>query len=507
MPFRFRSTSQIVCAAFAAFFALCAPLAVGAQSESPAPFVPPTQPKTSVTHHSIALDGKPIAYTATAGVIQLKNASGDPGANVFYTAYTVDGEARRPVTFIYNGGPGSSSMWLHIGAFGPRRVVTTDAQPTPPAPYATVDNDGTLLDRSDLVFIDAVGTGYSTLVGHSTGKEFFGVDEDAQAFAQFIKRWVTLNDRWNAPKFLLGESYGTTRSAQLVNVLQNDGMSFNGVILVSSVLDFSSFDASQDISYVGFFPTEAATAWYHHKVPNAPASLDAFLADVRRFALGDYAAALMQGATLAPAQRSAIAQRMHAYTGLDTRFIEEANLRVSPGRFEKELLRDQRKTVGRLDSRFTGYDSDAAGESPQYDPTDASVSSAFVTAFNAYVRDDLKFKDNDEYKGTNYGVVLRNWNYRRTSRGGTSATNVTDDLRQALTKNPNLRLFSANGDYDLATPFFATEYTLNHLGLEPSIQSHIHYGFYQSGHMIYINADARHALRRDLDAFYDGAKR
>lgn len=497
--------------ALAAFLCAFAPHVGAAQGESPAPspapFAPTTQAHTSITHHTIVLDGKPLAYTATAGVIQLKTASGDPDANVFYTAYTMGGDAHRPVTFLYNGGPGSSSMWLHIGAFGPRRVVTTDAKSTPPAPYAVVDNDGTLLDRSDLVFIDAVGTGYSKLVGHGTGSVFFGVDEDAQAFAQFIKRWVTLNDRWNAPKYLLGESYGTTRSAQLVNVLQNDGMAFTGVILVSSVLDFTTFDPSQDLSYIGFFPTEAATAWYHHRVPNPPASIVTFLADVRHFAAGEYAAALIQGANLPAAQRSAIVQKMHAYTGLDPRFIDDANLRVSPGRFEKELLRDERKTVGRLDSRFTGSDSDAAGEAPQFDPTDAAVSSAFVASFNNYVRNDLKFQDDDEYKGTNYSVVLRNWNYRRTSHGGTAATNVTDDLRQALTKNPNLRLFSANGYYDLATPFFATEYTLAHLGLEPSIQRHISYGFYQSGHMIYINTEARHELRHDLDAFYDDARR
>jgi carboxypeptidase C (cathepsin A) len=480
------------------------PLAAGAQTE--APFIPPTHPKTAVTKHTMTLDGKALAYTATAGVIQLPTPSGAAGVNIFYTYYKLDDAGpNRPVTFIYNGGPGSSSMWLHMGAFGPKRVVTLNAETTPPAPYRMADNDGTLLDRTDMVFIDAPGTGFSNLVGRDTGKYFFGVDEDAEAFDTFIKSWLTKYDRWNAPKYLLGESYGTTRSANLINRLQNDDVTFRGVILISSVLDFSTFDRSQDISYIGFFPSLAATAWYHHQVPNAPASIEAFVAKARQFAAGEYAQALMQGANLPEARRREIAQTMHDFIGLDPAYILDANLRVGPDRFEKELLRAQRKTIGRLDGRYTGIDRDAAGESPSYDPSDTAVSGAFVALFNRYVRDDLKFTDDQEYKGTNYGVVLRTWNYRRSARG-TSATNVADDLRQAMTTNPYLRVFSANGYYDLATPFFATEYTLSHLSLEPALQKHISYGFYQSGHMIYMNPDARRALRHDLEAFYDSTR-
>ena len=475
-----------------------------------APRSAPAQPeRTVITHHTMTIEGQTIPYTATAGTILLRDARHEPTASVFYVAYTKDGTAseRRPLTFCYNGGPGSSTIWLHMGSIGPKRVVTPDAQAAPSAPFGLHDNPYSLLDKTDLVFVDAVGTGFSRLAGKGNGKMFWGVDEDVAAFGQFIERYVTRNSRWNSPKFLFGESYGTTRSANLVNYLQNRGMAFNGVVLVSTVLNFATLipQNGNDLPYIAFLPTQAAAASYHNRLPQRPADVDSFLAEVRRFAGGDYADALMRGDRVSPSQENSIVASLHRYTGLSETYIRESKLRIPPGRFEKELLRGSSETLGRLDSRFLGYDLDVMGDSPDYDPSDVAVSGTFVGAFNDYIRKSLHWLSDEHYYPTHYDVVNRGWNWNRGPRSSPTSTNVADDLQEALTKNPHLHIFSANGYYDFATPFFGTEYTLSHLSLPPALQAHITYGYYQSGHMIYLHTPSLAKLKADLSRFYEAA--
>jgi len=476
---------------------------------SPAPSSVPVRPERSVsTQHTISVHGTEIAYTATAGTLLVRDANEQPIGSFFYVAYTKDRENHdtRPLTFLYNGGPGSSTMWLHMGSVGPKHVVTPDGEITAPAPYQLVDNPETLLDRSDLVFVDAMGTGYSRVVGKGTGKMFYGIDEDGAAFTKFVRRYITVNDRWNSPKFLFGESYGTTRSAVLAADLDDAGISLSGVTLLSTVLDFNTLSPSlgEDIAYVGFLPTQAAVAWYHNKIPNKPASLAAFVASAKAFAAGPYAQALLRGDTLSEGERRDVAAKLSSFIGIDQTYILNADLRVSPDRFEKELLRSEHRTIGRLDGRFEGYDVDSAGETPEYDPTNSVITDAFTGAFNRYIRDDLKYVSETDYLPTNYGVINAGWNFKRTGADW-SAPSVVDDLRRAMTRNPHLRVFSANGYYDLATPFFATDYTLEHLGVPPAIAAHISYGYYESGHMVYLHPQALAALHHDLEGFYDSA--
>ncbi len=478
---------------------------------------PPAEPekpvaKPAVTRHRIALGGRTIPYTATAATIDLKNAKGDLIGRMFYVAYTEEGaDAKaRPLTFVFNGGPGSATIWLHMGSFGPVRVETSDAQPTPPPPYAVTDNAESLLDKTDLVFIDAMGTGFSRIVGKGEPKDFYGTDPDVEAFAQFIERYISANNRWNAPKFLLGESYGTTRAAALLAAMQERGVAFNGAILVSSYLnaydDFNGPAFSSDLPYELYVPTMAATAWYHGRLDPKPASLETIVAEARRFALGDYAHALAQGSHLGQAERDVVVATLHRLTGMPEALIRHANLRLSPDRFEKELLRDGRRTVGRLDARFTGIDRDAAGESPEFDAADAAIRAAFTGAFNAYIRGELKFETDDLYKPSNYGEVGREWDdHHRVGRGRWPMPDVAEDLREAMSKNPRLKIFSANGYFDFATPFFETEYTLAHMGLDPSLEKNITFGYYPSGHMIYLHAPSRRQMKLDLARFYDDA--
>jgi carboxypeptidase C (cathepsin A) len=462
-------------------------------------------PPAAVTHHAITLGGKPIAYTARAGTTPLRNADGDEIARVFAVSYTADGAdpRTRPVTFFWNGGPGTATMWLHIGSYGPVRVaVPSDAAlPAPGTPL--VPNPESLLDVSDLVFIDAVGTGYSQITGKGTPKTFYGVDEDAKAFDGIIRAWTIDNDRWASPKFLFGESYGTLRAATVAPRLQADGMAVNGIILLSSALDYNALDIGQgpgeDYQYVAFLPSLAAVAWYHHALSPAPPDLERFVADVRSFAIGPYADALMRGDALDAAARRAIVARLSAYTGLDETYIDRANLRIDPSRFEHVLAASRGIVIGRVDARYQGPELDRTGDSASYDPSFShAMTDVYVSAFSRYVRDDLAFKVERPYIGG--ARVGEQWNYRRTN--SIVAPNGARDIRDAMTKNPYLRVFSVNGYFDLATPFFGTEYTLNHLGLDPSLRSHLSYGFYRSGHMIYHNDDARRALKADLVRFY-----
>ncbi len=483
---------------------------VPAGKDAPAPSVPPAA-KAAVTHHRITLGGRTIPYTATASTIDLKDGKGETTARMFSVAYTGEGpDAKsRPVTFAFNGGPGSSSLWLHMGSFGPVRVETADAQPTPPAPYRLGENTHSLLDRTDLVFIDAVGTGFSRIVGKGEPKDYYGTDADVEAFTQFIERWVGNNGRWNSPKYLLGESYGTTRSAALLASLERHGMAFNGAILVSSYLnawdDFTGPSFSNDLPYELYLPTMAATAWYHKKVEPAPAALAPFLDEARTFALGEYAQALAKGNRLGEPERAAVVAKLRRFTGLSETFLRNANLRIDPSRFEKELLRGDRRILGRLDARFEGIDHDAAGEFPEYDAANTAFGSAFTATFNSYVRDTLGYQTDDLYKPTNYPEVGRDWDDRHRIDGNRSPMpDVVEDLRQAMSINPHLRIFSANGWFDFATPFFETEYTLAHMGLDPELEKNISFGYYPSGHMIYLHVPALEKMRADLEKFYDG---
>ena len=429
---------------------------------------------------------------------------------MFSVAYTLDGAdpKQRPVTFLFNGGPGSSSLWLHMGSFGPMRVETPDALPAPPPPYRLVENSESLLDRTDLVFIDAMGTGFSKIVGKGEGKDFYGTDADVSAFTQFIERWVSTNNRWNSPKFLLGESYGTTRGAALLLRLEREGMAFNGAIFVSSFLnawdDFAGPPFSNDRPYELFLPTMAATAFHYKKLDPMPPDLAPFLAEVRKFALGEYAQALHQGGKVDAATRGAIAAKLHRYTGLPESYILNADLRIDPSRFQKELLRGERRTVGRLDSRYQGIDHDAAGETPEYDPAGSAISSAYTAALNSYLRETLGYKTDDLYKPTNYEEVGRDWDDRhRTDAGRAPMPDVAEDLRAAMSLNPSLKLFSANGYFDFATPFFETEYTISHMGLDPSLEKNVVFAYYPSGHMIYLHEPSLKQMKADLAAFYD----
>lgn len=466
---------------------------------------------SAVTHHDLALNGKTLRYTANAGNLLIRDDEDKPNASVFYVAYTLDGVAdakTRPVTFLYNGGPGSASLWLHMGSVGPVRVVTASPQATGAPPYQLVPNQYSLLDKTDLVFIDAVGTGFSKPVGKGTEKDFAGTDQDVRAFDRFITRYVTVNQRWNSPKYLFGESYGTTRSAALVDALENDGMSFNGVVLVSSILNYGVLLPGYDSAYVANLPSYAAIAYFHNKLAKKPAELKPFLDEVRQYARGPYAEALAAGETLAPAQADAVAQKLSAYTGLSVQYIKEANLRVGPSRFRKELLRGEREILGRYDARFEGTDMDAAGENPGYDPSDTGIAGAFVSAFHDYLSRELNFTTTDTYyvQGPH---VNENWDWKHhvsgfPGRGGSLwLPYVAGDLADAMRKNTHLKVFSANGYFDLATPFFATEYDLQHMMLEPPLRSNVEFGYYPSGHMIYLNVDALKQWRGDLGSFYD----
>jgi carboxypeptidase C (cathepsin A) len=500
----------------AAFFAALAlaltlPLAAGepAKGDSPKPKESAKQSETTaVTKRTVTIGGKPIAYTATAGTLILKDDKGEQRASVFYVAYTKDGTkagskeaGARPVTFTFNGGPGSSSVWLHLGTFGPRRVAFADAELPPPAPYGFVDNAHSILDATDLVFIDPVGTGFSRALGEAKDEDFWGVKEDVKAVGDFIRLWTTRNDRWQAPKFLAGESYGTTRAAALVNHLQSsEGMTFNGVILVSSILNFQTarFNVGNDLPYITFLPTYAATAWHHDAVAGKPASLEAFLAEARAFASGEYAQALMKGSKLGAAEADAVAVRLAHYTGLSKEFVLRANLRVSIQRFTKELLRSRRLTVGRLDSRYTGFDDDAAGETTDFDPSLAAITGPYTAAMYDYARTELKVADDRKYEVLS-GLGGK-WKWGDQGSGG-GYVNVAEDLRAAMSRNPHLKVLVANGYYDLATPFFASEYTFDHLGLEAPLLGNVTMTYYPAGHMMYVHGPSLAALKTDVAAF------
>jgi carboxypeptidase C (cathepsin A) len=468
----------------------------------------PVAEQTKATEHSIAVGGRVIHYRSTAGTLTIRDAQGKPTASVFYVAYTsapAPGR-RKPVTFFYNGGPGSASLWLHMGSFGPMRVQTANPEYIRPAPYAFGPNPDTLLDRTDLVFIDAVGTGYSRPLGDAKGTDFYGVDQDVDAFAKAIMRYVTRNARWNDPKVIFGESYGTTRSAALAYALQDRGMALNGVVLLSSILNYGIRQPGFDQLYIGYLPSYAATAWYHHKAGGGT-DLDAFVEQARHFANGPYASALAKGQDLTPQEEADVAQQMSRFTGLSPDFLRRANLRVDLSRFQTELLRDRRETIGRFDSRYLGTNPDAAGERPEYDPSDTAISGAFISTFHDYLTREIGYDTDMEYRvSAREGGDFR-WNWEHRAPGGAFGAQqqpaVTIDLAAAMRTNPYLKVLSLNGYYDMATPFFSTERDLKHMMLEPSQRGNLQFHYYQAGHMVYLNPDELHRMRLDLDRWYD----
>jgi carboxypeptidase C (cathepsin A) len=478
---------------------------------------------------AVTVEGHKIAYDAVAGTIvvhpkgwddaakpqgakdAIGTADGPPAAAMFYVAYFKQGEdsRARPVTFLYNGGPGSSTVWLHMGAFGPVRVVTSNDSHTPPAPYGAVNNAYSLLDASDLVFIDAPGTGFSRIEGKNKEKAFYGVDQDGYAFCDFIAQFLTKYGRWNSPKYLFGESYGTPRSAVLIHDLESDrSIDFNGVILLSQILNFDlgadqpEVNPGVDLPYAIELPTFAATAWYHHLLGSQPADLESFLQEVEQFAMGDYMHALEQGANLPEDQFNAIAEKLHDYTGLPLAYIRKANLRVSGIQFEHELQNDSGLTTGRLDSRFSGPAMDPLGEYADYDPQAASISSAYVSVFNDYVRRTLHYATAETYFPE---IDNNSWEMKHQPPGAPFplpvSVNVMPDLATAMKYDPKLKICLNGGYFDLATPFFEGMYEMHHLQIPASLQSNIEYHYYRSGHMVYANEASLKQLHDNVAAF------
>lgn len=462
----------------------------------------------SVTHHSVTINGEVIRYTATTGTLVLKeeiDKEGEkPKASVFFIAYTrddVEDPAKRPITFSFNGGPGSSSVWLHLGVLGPRCVKPDEGGDLPHPPYQLTNNECSILDKTDLVFIDPVSTGFSRAVPGEEAKQFHGFKKDIESVGDFILLYLGRYKRWGSPKLLIGESYGTTRAGGLAGYLQDrHGAYLNAIMLVSVVLNFQTirFAPGNDLPYILYLPTYAATAYYHNKLDNVADDFETFINEVRTFAMGDYTTALMQGSTIAPDQRANIVQQLAKYTGLTPEYIERTDLRINIMRFCKELLREEGSTVGRFDSRYKGLDRDSAGEAYEYDPSAAVVQGAYSACLNAYVRDELEFESDLPYEILSRRV--HPWDY---STHQNEYVNVADTLRKAMTVNPALKVFVANGYYDLATPFLASEYTFSHLGLDETLQANITTAYYAAGHMMYIDQTELRKMKNDLDAFLD----
>jgi len=467
--------------------------------------VPPEA--TSVTQHETCINGKTLAYTATAARLHLKDDKGEPKAGLFYVALTLDGvedASARPITFCFNGGPGSSSVWLQLGALGPRRVDMPDTVNPKPPPYRLVDNAYGILDRTDLVFIDPVDTGFSRTGGENKGEDFFNVKADVASVGEFIWRYLSQNHRWNSPKFLAGESYGTTRAAALAKHLQEQGIVLNGLVLLSLALNFQTFvfEVGNELPHVLYLPSYAAVAWYHEALDPRPPALAPFLDEVRRFAIEEYAPALLKGSALDAAHKTAIARRLATYTGLDAGDIEQLDLRIDYLRFAKSVAAKPGYTVGRLDARYIGPDSEPDHRRMQRDPSMDAPMGPFAALINDYVRRELGFEADDDYTVLSL-QVNRGWKWDDADRMG--YVNVTDDLRRALLANPHLKVIIANGLYDLATPFFAAEYTADHLAVGPALRKNVALTYYEAGHMMYFHPPSLAKLREDLADFYDDA--
>lgn len=469
------------------------------------------KPQKSITYDFVTVEGTRINYRAEAGTLILKDKEDSPTISISYVAYfkSDDKEAdKRPITFIYNGGPGSSTIWLHMGAFGPQRVYLDDTSRTK-APYKTVNNDYSLLDASDLVFIDAPGTGFGEIItkrmgGSGEPKDFYGIDEDGNAFASFIAQFITEYNRWNSPKYLFGESYGTFRSAVVANILQGGhNVSLNGVILLSQLLTYENMSdeahshPGNDLPYILALPSFAATAWFHHKLPGQPAQLESFLKEAEHFAMNEYALALNKGSLLDSNSFNETAEKLHTYTGLPVTYIRKADLRVTGPQFEQTLLGTNDEITGRLDARFSGAATNPLSETPEYDPMDSYIDGAFAATFNNYVRTQLKFGVGMKYKI--FGDV-NPWDFRRNKRSGTYP-NVMNDLAHAMIYNPELKVMLNMGYFDLGTPYFEGEYEMHHLPMPSFLQKNIEYDLYNSGHMVYLHPESLKQLHDNVARF------
>ncbi|HEV7890973.1 MAG TPA: hypothetical protein VGP08_10050 [Pyrinomonadaceae bacterium] len=473
-------------------------------SPTPTPDRDPAMTDTPpvVTKHELRVGSRTLRYTVTTGVMPLRNpATGETEARIFYMAYTLDGageRSQRPLMFSFNGGPGSSSVWLHLGALGPKRTRMLEDGAMPPPPYQLVDNEQTWLDFTDLVFIDPVGTGYSRAARPDLAARYFGLQGDIQSVGEFIRLYLARNERWTSPLFLVGESYGTTRASGLSGYLIDRGIAFNGILLISTIMNFQTalFARGNDMPFVLFLPTYSAIAWYHKKLPaDLQTDLRKTLDEVERWAANEYTVALAKGDRLTPAERQEVIDRLNRYTGLDKKFIDNSDLRIEIQRFDKELLRDEKRTVGRLDGRFKGIDALAVTATPDFDPSMAAIRPPYTATFNDYVRRELGFKSDLEYFILGGGVGR--WDFGADN----SYADTSEALRSAFSKNPYMKLFVASGYYDLATPYFATQYTLRHMGLDPSLQPSVTTTYYEAGHMMYIDTRELARLKTDAAAF------
>jgi carboxypeptidase C (cathepsin A) len=478
-------------------------------SAAPRDIVAMTEAAPMMSHHTVNVRGQTLGYTATAGMLPVRNEQTDAvEGGMYYVAYTKDGAnpSTRPITFAFNGGPGSATVWLHLGAFGPKKVRLNADGSAPPPPYTFEDNPNTLLDQTDLVFIDAVGTGYSRAATPALGARFWGLDEDLGSFREFIRLYLTRFDRMGSPKFLAGESYGTTRASGLSGLLADDGIALNGVILLSSVLNFeySSQVRGNDIGFINFIPTYAATAWYHRRLAAdlQKQSVEEVTVAAEKWSVNEYASALMKGNKLPAAERQATVDQMSRFTGLSKDVIEQNDLRVALGAFDSELLRDQHETVGRLDGRFTGFaplGGARGGGSGVGDPSDISIRNTFTPVLTDYTRRELGYRNEDTYYILGGGIGR--WNYPQNSYA-----TVVPNLERAFAKNSYMKLYVAEGYYDAATPYWAVEYTLSHLSIDPKVaRSNITVGKFTAGHMMYIDEPSMKKLRSDLEKFYSGA--
>ena len=473
------------------------------------PAGPEPEPANWTTTHAVEINGKRVAYDATVGSIILRDESEKATAELFYTAYfrTNGGSGERPLLFSFNGGPGSASFWLHMGVMGPKRVVTPEVGQQAPPPYPIEVNQASVLDVADIVMIDPVGTGLSRPAGEAEGKMFWGIDEDAASLTQFIRRFLSQYERWNSPRYLLGESYGTTRSAVLAVHLQRANIDLNGIVLVSAVLDFNTigFPEGAVVPYIVNVPSYAVTSAYLDALPDGqPSDLEAFMSEVEAWAVTDYATTILAGSTVEATQRAQVLEQMHRYTGLSKDFLDKANLRVSAPEYEKELLRDKGLVVGRLDARFVGPSGDIFENRPSHDPQSTAISSAYTSAFNDYLRSELGYDGEREYVPSG---MVRDWNWDRTFGrqffGRGSAPNVAPDLARALTRNPRLEILLINGIYDLATPYFAAVWSLDNLNLPPDLRDNIERADFAAGHMMYVEQSLLDQWRDTLVRFVD----
>jgi carboxypeptidase C (cathepsin A) len=473
----------------------------------------PVEEREERSKGQVIVDGRRLAYTATAGTLTIRDLEGKPQASMFYTAYTLDGTkpgTKRPVTFFFNGGPGSPTFWLHMGSFAPVRLKTGNPETIRPAPYDFGPNPHTLLDKTDMVFLDAIGAGYSRPLGDAKPSSFYGTDEDADAFAKAIIRYATKYGRWNSPKFIFGESYGTLRSGALAYQLQDRGMALNGVVLLSSIMNYDYRQPGLDQVYLNYLPSYAATAWYHNRLPNRPADVATVVQQARDYARGPYMAALAKGQDISPAEADQVAQQLSQLIGVSPDFIRRANLRIDLPRFQKELLRDSRRTIGRFDSRYTGVDADAAGERPETDASSDAISGAFIATFHDYVTHTLGYKTDMPYRLSARDAEGWTWNWKHRAPGSgmggqQNNPNTAVDLGAAMRANPYLHVLSMNGWYDMATPFFGAENDLAHMMLEPAQRPNLRFTYYPAGHMTYLNPDALVTMKRDLADWYDRA--